>query len=209
MAEAALGCGHRCPARHLGARGVRCDLAAARLIRSMAARSVPGFAGPADGWAHRAPTGWDRADAGPTARVAAGAAVALLPDLFSAAAGGIVRVNGGVACTRWALERAPGTSKGAFSARLAPLLRPDVAPGRTGRRHFRSVVAPPMTRLNSLGWGRLTTWRTIESGSASGVMWFRSQGGGGSRCGASVDRRQRGKRNRMTPGARSLACTRS
>lgn len=38
---------------------------------------------------------------------------------------------------------------------LAPLSRPDLAPGQTRHCHFRSAVAPPPTRLNGLGWGRV------------------------------------------------------
>jgi enoyl-[acyl-carrier protein] reductase I len=92
VAKAALESTNRYLARDLGGRGIRCNLVAAGPIRSMAAKSIPGFADLADGWADRAPIGWDPTDAGPTAR----AAVALLSDFFAATTGEIVHVDGGV-----------------------------------------------------------------------------------------------------------------
>ena len=92
VAKAALESTNRYLARDLGARGVRCNLVAAGPVRSMAAKSIPGFADLADGWGARAPIGWDPGDAGPAAR----AAVALLSDFFGATTGEIVHVDGGV-----------------------------------------------------------------------------------------------------------------
>jgi enoyl ACP reductase len=59
--------------------------------RTVAARSIPGFADIEAVWSERAPLGWDVDDAEPTAR----AVVALLSDWFPATTGEIVHVDGG------------------------------------------------------------------------------------------------------------------
>ena len=92
VAKAALESTSRYLARDLGGRGVRCNLVAAGPLRSMAAKSIPGFADLADGWSKRAPLGWDQNDPEPAAR----AAVALLSDFFPRTTGEIVHVDGGV-----------------------------------------------------------------------------------------------------------------
>ncbi|MFF7635746.1 enoyl-ACP reductase FabI [Kitasatospora sp. NPDC008050] len=92
VAKAALESTNRYLARDLGAQGIRCNLVAAGPIRSMAAKSIPGFADLADGWDARAPLGWDQTDPAPTARTA----VALMSDFFAATTGEIVHVDGGV-----------------------------------------------------------------------------------------------------------------
>jgi meromycolic acid enoyl-[acyl-carrier-protein] reductase len=78
-------------AKELGPRGVRVNLVAAGPIRSIAAKSIPGFEAFEEVWAERAPLGWDVRDAEPVAR----AAVALMSDWFPATTGEIVHVDGG------------------------------------------------------------------------------------------------------------------
>ncbi|WP_202637800.1 enoyl-ACP reductase FabI [Bailinhaonella thermotolerans] len=79
-------------ARHLGPQGVRVNLVAAGPIRTMAAKSIPGFVEFEETWGDRAPLGWDVNDPVPAAR----ACVALLSDWFPATTGEIVHVDGGV-----------------------------------------------------------------------------------------------------------------
>ncbi len=92
VAKAALESTSRYLARDLGARGIRVNLVAAGPIRTMAAKSIPGFAEFENIWASRAPLGWDVTDPIPTAR----ACVALLSDWFPATTGEIVHVDGGL-----------------------------------------------------------------------------------------------------------------
>ena len=79
-------------ARDLGGKGVRVNLVAAGPLRTMAAKSIPGFDRFEDVWNARAPLGWDITNPEPTAR----ACVALLSDWFPATTGEIVHVDGGV-----------------------------------------------------------------------------------------------------------------
>jgi meromycolic acid enoyl-[acyl-carrier protein] reductase len=79
-------------ARDLGPKGIRVNLVAAGPIRTMAARSIPGFDHFESVWSARAPLGWDIRDPEPVAR----ACVALLSDLFPATTGEMVHVDGGV-----------------------------------------------------------------------------------------------------------------
>ena len=65
---------------------------AAGPLRTMAAKSIPGFERFEDVWASRAPLGWNITDPEPTAR----ACVALLSDWFPATTGEIVHADGGV-----------------------------------------------------------------------------------------------------------------
>jgi enoyl-[acyl-carrier protein] reductase I len=92
VAKAGLESAARYLARELGPQGVRVNLVAAGPIRTMAARSIPGFDAYEETWVSRAPLGWDVKDAEPTAR----ACVALLSDWFPATTGEIVHVDGGV-----------------------------------------------------------------------------------------------------------------
>jgi len=92
VAKAGLEATCRYLARDLGPDGVRVNLVAAGPIRTMAARSIPGFAEYEHVWKERAPLGWDVDDATPVAR----ACVALLSDWFPATSGSIVHVDGGV-----------------------------------------------------------------------------------------------------------------
>jgi len=91
VAKAALEATARYLARDLGPRGIRVNLVSAGPLRTMAARSIPGFAAIEAEWNQRAPLGWDVRDAEPTAR----ACVALLSDWFPATTGEIVHVDGG------------------------------------------------------------------------------------------------------------------
>lgn len=91
VAKAGLESANRYLARDLGPRGVRVNLVAAGPLRTMAARSVPGFADFEELWDARAPLGWDVGDPEPVAR----ACVALLSDWFPATTGQIVYVDGG------------------------------------------------------------------------------------------------------------------
>ncbi|CAM5425538.1 Enoyl-[acyl-carrier-protein] reductase [NADH] OS=Streptomyces alboniger OX=132473 GN=fabI PE=3 SV=1 [Streptomyces alboniger] len=91
VAKAALESTSRYLARDLGARGIRCNLVAAGPLRSMAAKSIPGFSELADDWHTRAPAGWDLNDPDPAAR----GIVALLSDFFPRTTGEIVHVDGG------------------------------------------------------------------------------------------------------------------
>ena len=92
VAKAGLESCARYLARELGSRSVRVNLVAAGPLRTMAAKSIPGFDTFEHVWGTRAPLGWDVNDAEPAAR----ACVALLSDWFPATTGEIVHVDGGV-----------------------------------------------------------------------------------------------------------------
>jgi len=91
VAKAGLESVSRYVALHLGAKGIRSNLVAAGPLRTMAARSIPGFEQFEDAWAARAPLGWNLTDQEPAAR----ACLALLSDWFPATTGEIVHVDGG------------------------------------------------------------------------------------------------------------------
>src|SRR5690606_649662 len=59
VAKAALASTSRYLARDLGPKGVRVNLVAAGPIRTLAAKSIPGFSAFEDVWDDRAPLGWD------------------------------------------------------------------------------------------------------------------------------------------------------
>jgi len=92
VAKAALESTARYLARDLGPEGIRVNLVAAGPIRTMAAKSIPGFDEFEKVWQERAPLGWDLTDPAPAAR----ACVALLSPWFAATTGEIVHVDGGV-----------------------------------------------------------------------------------------------------------------
>jgi enoyl ACP reductase len=92
VAKASLESCARYLARDLGPRGIRVNLMAAGPLKTMAARSIPGFGEFESMWGQRAPLGWDLSDPGPAAL----ACVALLSDWFPATTGEIVHVDGGV-----------------------------------------------------------------------------------------------------------------
>ena len=91
VAKAALESTSRYLARDLGPRGIRVNLVAAGPLRTMAAKSIPGFAVFEDTWSKAAPLGWDLQDQ----VAAAKACCALLSDWFPATTGEIVHVDGG------------------------------------------------------------------------------------------------------------------
>lgn len=91
VAKAALEAVNRYLAKELGPRGIRCNLVAAGPIRTMAAKSIPGFKLFEDVWDDRAPLGWDINDSMPVAR----AVVALLSDWFPSTTGELIHVDGG------------------------------------------------------------------------------------------------------------------
>lgn len=78
-------------AKELGPQGIRVNLVAAGPIRTMAAKSIPGFEAFEEVWAQRAPLGWDIRDPEPVAN----ACIALFTDLFSATTGEMLHVDGG------------------------------------------------------------------------------------------------------------------
>ena len=92
VAKAALESCARYLARDLGPQRVRVNLVAAGPLKTMAAKSIPGFEKFEDVWSERAPLGWDITNPEAAARACA----ALLSDWFPATTGEIVHVDGGV-----------------------------------------------------------------------------------------------------------------
>jgi len=90
-AKAALESTSRYLAKELGPRGIRSNLVAAGPIKTMAAKSIPGFKKFEDVWDDRAPLGWDVTDFTPVARTV----VAMLSDWFPATTGEVIHVDGG------------------------------------------------------------------------------------------------------------------
>jgi len=91
VAKAALESTSRYLAKELGSRGIRSNLVAAGPIKTMAAKSIPGFKKFEDVWDDRAPLGWDVTDFTPVARTV----VAMLSDWFPATTGEVIHVDGG------------------------------------------------------------------------------------------------------------------
>ncbi|MET1001481.1 MAG: enoyl-ACP reductase FabI [Acidimicrobiia bacterium] len=91
VAKAAFEATARYLARDLGPDGIRVNLVAAGPLRTIAAKSIPGFAKFEEVWDERAPLGWNVKDAAPVAS----ACVALLSDLFPATTGEMLHVDGG------------------------------------------------------------------------------------------------------------------
>ena len=91
VAKAALESASRYLARTLGGDGIRVNMVAAGPVRTLAAKSIPGFAAFEDAWGSRAPLGWDVNDGGPVAK----ACVALMSDWFPATTGEMIHVDGG------------------------------------------------------------------------------------------------------------------
>jgi enoyl-[acyl-carrier protein] reductase I len=91
VAKAALESTARYLARDLGPDQIRVNLVAAGPIKTMAAKSIPGFSLFEDVWDTRAPLGWSVTDPTPVAR----ACVALLSDFFPATTGEMIHVDGG------------------------------------------------------------------------------------------------------------------
>jgi meromycolic acid enoyl-[acyl-carrier-protein] reductase len=91
VAKAAFEATARYLARDLGPEGIRVNLVAAGPLRTIAAKSIPGFDRFEAVWNERAPLGWDVKNADPVAS----ACVALLSDLFPATTGEMLHVDGG------------------------------------------------------------------------------------------------------------------
>jgi enoyl-[acyl-carrier protein] reductase I len=78
-------------ARDLGPKGIRVNLVAAGPVKTMAAKSIPGFAAFEDNWDGRAPLGWDVTDPVPVAKTVC----ALLSDWLPVTTGSMVMADGG------------------------------------------------------------------------------------------------------------------
>jgi len=91
VAKAAFESTARYLARDLGPDGIRVNLVAAGPLRTIAAKSIPGFEQFEAVWSERAPLGWDVKDAAPVAS----ACIALFSDLFPATTGEMLHVDGG------------------------------------------------------------------------------------------------------------------
>ncbi|KAA5834482.1 enoyl-ACP reductase FabI [Saccharopolyspora hirsuta] len=92
VAKAALESTSRYLARELGPKGVRVNLVSAGPVRTMAAKSIPGFADLEAGWGDRAPLGWDVNDPEPVAK----SICAVLSDWLPKTTGSMIMVDGGV-----------------------------------------------------------------------------------------------------------------
>ena len=91
VAKSALQSVNRYLAKEVGPKGIRSNLVAAGPIKTIAAKSIPGFAVFEDVWDVRAPLGWDVTNSEPVAK----ACIALLSDWFPATTGEIIHVDGG------------------------------------------------------------------------------------------------------------------
>lgn len=92
VAKAALESLTRYLAKELGPEGIRVNLVAAGPVRTMAAKSIPGFSAFEDTWADRAPLGWDVHNS----EVVARGCITLFSDLLPMTTGEILHVDGGV-----------------------------------------------------------------------------------------------------------------
>lgn len=92
VAKAALEATSRYLARDLGPENIRINLVAAGPIRTIAAKSIPGFEEFENVWNERSALTWDVNDPVPAAQ----AAVALLSDWFPKTTAEIIHVDGGV-----------------------------------------------------------------------------------------------------------------
>lgn len=91
VSKAALESVARYLARDVGRRGVRVNCVAAGPLRTVAAKSIPGFELFTDVWHRRAPLGWDVTDPAPVAD----AAVFLLSERARSITGEVLHVDGG------------------------------------------------------------------------------------------------------------------
>ncbi len=91
VAKSALESTCRYLARDLGPDGIRVNLVAAGPVKTLAAKSIPGFAAFEDAWNGRAPLGWDVTDPEPVARTCC----ALLSDWLPSTTGSMVWADGG------------------------------------------------------------------------------------------------------------------
>jgi meromycolic acid enoyl-[acyl-carrier-protein] reductase len=91
VAKAGLESVTRYLAKELGPRQVRVNLVAAGPVRTMAAKSIPGFKDIEEAWGPRAPLGWKVDDPEPVGK----SVCALLSDWLPATTGSMVWVDGG------------------------------------------------------------------------------------------------------------------
>ena len=91
VAKAAFESTARYLAKSLGPEGIRVNLISAGPIRTMAAKSIPGFDEFEDAWVARSPLGWNVNDQESVAR----STLALMSDWFPATTGEIIHVDGG------------------------------------------------------------------------------------------------------------------
>jgi enoyl-[acyl-carrier protein] reductase I len=91
VAKSALESVCRYLARDLGPDGIRVNLVASGPVRTLAAKSIPGFGAFESAWSGRAPLGWDIEDPTPVARTVC----ALLSDWLPATTGSMVWADGG------------------------------------------------------------------------------------------------------------------
>ena len=91
VAKAALESTGRYLARELGPRNIRVNMIAAGPVRTMAAKSIPGFAKFEDAWAERAPLGWDITNGNAVGKACA----VLMSDWLPATTGEMLHVDGG------------------------------------------------------------------------------------------------------------------
>ena len=91
VAKAGLESITRYLARDLGPHGIRVNTVSAGPIRTVAGKGIPGFEALADGWADRAPLGWNTSDPRPVAD----SVVFLLSDLARGISGELIHVDGG------------------------------------------------------------------------------------------------------------------
>ena len=92
VAKAALESTSRYLARDLGKENIRVNLVAAGPIKTMAAKSIPGFAEFEEVWNERAPMHWDVSDPVPAAQ----AVIVLLSDWLPKTTAEILHVDGGL-----------------------------------------------------------------------------------------------------------------
>ncbi len=91
VAKAAFESVARYLAKSLGESGIRVNLISAGPIKTMAAKSIPGFSEFEQAWQERSPLNWDIKDS----RAVARSTLALLSDWFPQTTGEIIHVDGG------------------------------------------------------------------------------------------------------------------
>ena len=95
VSKAALESVNRYLAVALGSKGIRCNLVAAGPVKTVAAKSIPGFKKFEDAWHERAPLGWDVMDSSAVAK----ACIVLFSDWFPSTTGEVIHVDGGFHAT--------------------------------------------------------------------------------------------------------------
>lgn len=91
VAKAALESLNRYLAREFGEKNIRFNLISSGPIKTVAAKSIPGFEQFESRWQERAPLGWNPQDPSPVAKVS----VCVLSDYFEMVTGQIIYVDGG------------------------------------------------------------------------------------------------------------------